>query len=90
MVTIHLVGNELVDERTQHAVMNISIFNEPLFPCGSQGLARLVLLRDQQKKWNSEHTGRLDLSKKLLYEMCNTILLFGICTEEVLSKVPKF
>jgi hypothetical protein len=38
--------------------MNGFIFDRPLLPCDFQSLARPVLLRDWQKKWDLAGTGR--------------------------------
>jgi hypothetical protein len=53
-----LEGNEIVDERAWHAALNGAVFDRPLLPVDFQGLARSVLLREWQGKWNSADTGR--------------------------------
>jgi hypothetical protein len=53
-----LVGNELVDGGARYASLNGSIFDRPLSPCDFQSLARLVLLREWQKKWDSADSDR--------------------------------
>jgi hypothetical protein len=47
---VELEGNEIVNERAQHAALNGAIFDRPLLPVGFQGLARSVLLREWQGK----------------------------------------
>jgi hypothetical protein len=53
-----LVGNELVDGETRYASLNGSIFDRPLSPYDFQTLARPVLLREWQRKWDLADTGR--------------------------------
>jgi hypothetical protein len=55
---VELDGNELVDERARYAVLNSVVFDRPLPPVYFQGLARSVLLRKWQEKWNASDTGR--------------------------------
>jgi hypothetical protein len=51
-------GNEIVDKRARHAALNGVVFDEPLPPMDFQGLARSVLLREWQGKWDAADTGR--------------------------------
>jgi hypothetical protein len=55
---VGLVGNELVDGEARYVALNGSIFDRPLSPCDFQSLARPVLLREWQKKWDLADTGR--------------------------------
>jgi hypothetical protein len=55
---VRLVKNELVDEEVRYASLNGSIFDRPLSPCDFQSLARPVLLKEWQKKWNLADTGQ--------------------------------
>jgi hypothetical protein len=50
-------GNELVDERARNAALNCAVFDGPLSPVNFQGLARFVLLRKKQEKWDAADTG---------------------------------
>jgi hypothetical protein len=54
---VGLVGNELVDGEARYASLNGSIFDRPLLPGDFQSLARPVLLREWQKKWDMADTG---------------------------------
>jgi hypothetical protein len=53
---VGLESNEIVDERARHAALNGAFFKRPPSPVDFQGLARSVLLRNWQGKWD---TGRL-------------------------------
>jgi hypothetical protein len=54
-----MVGNELVDGEARYASLNDgSIFDRPLSPCDFKSLARPVLLREWQRKWDLVDTGR--------------------------------
>jgi hypothetical protein len=55
---VGLEGNEIVDERERHAALNGAVFDRPLPPVDFQGLARSVLLREWQGKWNDADAGR--------------------------------
>jgi hypothetical protein len=55
---VGLVGNELVDEVPRYASLNGSIFDRPPSPCDFQSLARPVLLREWQRKWDLADHGR--------------------------------
>jgi hypothetical protein len=56
---VGLVGNKLVDGETRYASSNGSIFDRPaLSLCDFQSLARPVLLREWQMKWDLAYTGR--------------------------------
>jgi hypothetical protein len=55
---VGFVGNELVDGEARCASLNGSIFERPLSPCDFQSLARPVLLREWQRKWDLVDTGR--------------------------------
>jgi hypothetical protein len=55
---VGLDGNETVDERARHAALNGAVFDRPLPPVDFQGLARSVLLRKWQGKWDAADTGR--------------------------------
>jgi hypothetical protein len=50
--------NELVDERARHAPLNGAVFDRPLPPIDFHGLARSVLLREWQRKWDAADIGR--------------------------------
>jgi hypothetical protein len=52
------LGNELEDGEARYASLNGSIFDRPLSPCDCQSLARPLLLRELQRKWNLADTGR--------------------------------
>jgi hypothetical protein len=52
------VENELVDERARQAELEGSIFDRPFFASDFQNLARPVLMRAWQAKWDSTGTGR--------------------------------
>jgi hypothetical protein len=51
-------GNELMDERARHATLNGAVFDRPFPPVDFQGLARSVLLREWQGKWDAEDNVR--------------------------------
>jgi hypothetical protein len=51
-------GNEIVEERARHAELNGAVFERPLPPVDIQGLARSVLLRNWQGKWDAADTDR--------------------------------
>jgi ribonuclease HI len=54
---VGLEGNEIIDERAQHAALNVVVFGRPLLLVDFQGLARSILLRETQGKWiRSLHT----------------------------------
>jgi hypothetical protein len=53
-----LEGNEIVGARSRHAALNGAVFEIPLPPMDFQGLARFVLLREWQKKWDGADTSR--------------------------------
>jgi hypothetical protein len=56
---VGLEGNEIVEERAQHVALNDAVFLErPLPPLDFQSLARSVLLREWQGKWDAADTGR--------------------------------
>jgi hypothetical protein len=55
---VGLVGNELVDGEARYASLNGFIFDRPPSPCDFQSLARPVLLRECQKKWDLAVRGR--------------------------------
>jgi hypothetical protein len=55
---VGLEGNDIVDERARHAALNGAVFDRPLPPIDFQGLARSLLLREWQGKWNAADTGR--------------------------------
>jgi hypothetical protein len=55
---VGLEGNKIVDERARHVALNGAVFEIPLTPMDFQGLARSVLLREWQGKWNVADTGR--------------------------------
>jgi hypothetical protein len=52
---VGLEGKEIVDER--HAAFNGAVFESPLPSVDFQGLARSVLLREWQGKWDAADTG---------------------------------
>jgi ribonuclease HI len=43
---VGLEGNEIIEERAQHAALNVVVFGRPLSPVDFQGLTRSVLLRE--------------------------------------------
>jgi ribonuclease HI len=43
---VGLEGNEIIDERAQHAALNVVVFGRPLLLVDFQGLTRSVLLRE--------------------------------------------
>jgi hypothetical protein len=49
---VELVSNELVDGEARYASLNGSIFDRPPTPCDFQSLARPVLLKEWQRKWD--------------------------------------
>jgi hypothetical protein len=53
-----LEGNEIVDKRAQHAALNGAVFERPLPPVDFQGLARSILLREWQGKWDAADIGK--------------------------------
>jgi hypothetical protein len=55
---VGLEGNEIVYERARHAALNGAVFDRPLSPVDFQCLARPVLPRDLQGKWDAADTGR--------------------------------
>jgi hypothetical protein len=55
---VGLVGNELVDGEARYASLNGSIFDRPPSPSDFQSLARPVLLREWQRKWDLADHGR--------------------------------
>jgi hypothetical protein len=55
---VGLVGNELVDGEARYAALNGPIFDRPPSPCDFQGLARPVLLREWQRRWDLADNGR--------------------------------
>jgi hypothetical protein len=55
---VGLEGNKLVDERARHAALNGAVFDRPLPPIDFQGMARSVLLREWQRKWDAADIGR--------------------------------
>jgi hypothetical protein len=55
---VRLGGNEMVDGEAWYASLNSFIFDRLLSPCDFQSLARPVLLRDWQRKWDLADTGR--------------------------------
>jgi hypothetical protein len=57
-VHVELKGNEILDERAQFAELNGAVFKRKLPPVDLQGLARSILLRERQGKWNAADTGR--------------------------------
>jgi hypothetical protein len=54
---VELEGDELVDERAQHAALSDAVFDRPLLPIDFQGLAISVLLREWQGKCSAAETG---------------------------------
>jgi hypothetical protein len=55
---VGLEGNEIVDKRAWHVALNGAVFDRPLPSVDFQGLARSVLLREWQGKWDAAETGR--------------------------------
>jgi hypothetical protein len=55
---VRLEGNEIVDEWARHAAINGAVFDRPFPPLDFQGLARSVLLREWQRKWDAADTDR--------------------------------
>jgi hypothetical protein len=55
---VGLVGNKLVDGEARYAPLNGSIFDRPPSPCDFQSLARPVLLREWQRKWDLADHGQ--------------------------------
>jgi hypothetical protein len=47
-----------VDERARHTALNGAVFDRPIPPLDFQGLARSVLLKGWQGKWDVADTGR--------------------------------
>jgi hypothetical protein len=56
-VHVGLEDNDIVHKRTRHAALNGAVFDRPLPPVDLQGLARSVLLREYQGKWDAVDTG---------------------------------
>jgi hypothetical protein len=50
--------NKIVDERARHVALNGADIEIPLTPMDFHGLARSVLLREWQGKWDAADTGR--------------------------------
>jgi hypothetical protein len=55
---VGLVGNELVDGEARYGSLNGSILERPPPPCDFQSLARPVLLREWQGRWDLADHGR--------------------------------
>jgi hypothetical protein len=55
---LELEGNEIVDERAQHAALNGAVFEGPLLSVDFKGVSRSVLLKERQEKWDAADTGR--------------------------------
>jgi hypothetical protein len=54
---VRLEGNEIVDEGARHAALNSAVFERPLPPVDFLDLAKSVLLREWQGKWDAADTG---------------------------------
>jgi hypothetical protein len=55
---VGLEGNEILEERARRAALNGAVFEIPLPSMDFQGLARFVLLKEWQGKWDAADTGR--------------------------------
>jgi hypothetical protein len=55
---VGLEGTEIVDERARNAALTGFVFDRPIPSMDFQGLARSVLLREWQGKWDAADTGR--------------------------------
>jgi hypothetical protein len=55
---LELEGNETVDEWAWNVALKGVVFKRPLLPVDFQGLARSLLLRKWQWKWDTADTGR--------------------------------
>jgi hypothetical protein len=47
-----------VDERARHVALNGAVFDRPLPPVDLHGLARSVLMREWQGRWDAADIGR--------------------------------
>jgi hypothetical protein len=55
---VGIEGNKIVDEQARHVALNGAVYDRPLPPVDFQGLARSILLREWQEKWDAADTGR--------------------------------
>jgi hypothetical protein len=60
---VGLKGIEIVIERARHAALNVAVIDRPLPPLEVQGLARSILLREWQEKWDAANIAYSILSK---------------------------
>jgi hypothetical protein len=88
---VGLVGNELVDGEARYASLNGSIFDRLLSPCDFQSLARPVLLKEWQKKWDLADTGRFahsilpKISLRPWFKVQKEEMSFVTCVSRIVS-----